>query len=170
MFRIDRRRALVLLPLLLFCSCNYGLKSAGGFPSSIRTIYIAPIDNKTVKSELDAQLFRELTGKLPRALGVRVGGEKTADAVLRLQITTYNDQAQNYTPGSSGTVTVLSHQVTVTVAVQIIDVRRNTYIWESSGTMGKGEYRPDTQSDEIARTKAIENLIQQIIDGAQSQW
>ena len=54
--------------------------------------------------------------------------------------------------------------------LQIIDVRKNTYIWESSGTVGRGEYRPDTQSDEIARTKAIENLIQLIIDGAQSQW
>jgi hypothetical protein len=133
-------------------------------------MYVAPIDNKTVKSELDAQLFNALTGKLIRSLGVRSGGEKTADAVLRVEITQYNDQAQNYRPSSSGAVTVLTHEVSITVAVKIIDVRKNAYIWESSGTMGRGEYRPDTQSDEVARTKAIENLIQLIVDGAQSQW
>lgn len=161
---------MLLLSLLLLCSCNYGLRSAGGFPPNLRTIYIAPIDNRTVKSELDAQVFRELTGRLPRALGIRIGGEKSADAVLRCQIMRYDDAAQNYRQGNAGSVTVIQHQVSITVAVQIIDVRRNAYIWESSGTVGHGEYRPDTQSDEVARTKAIENLIQQIIDGAQSQW
>jgi hypothetical protein len=35
---------------------------------------------------------------------------------------------------------------------------------------GRGEYSPDRQSDEAARVKAIELLVQQIIDGAQSQW
>jgi hypothetical protein len=82
----------------------------------------------------------------------------------------YDDQAVNYNAATAGTVTVVQHQVTIDVAIQIIDVKRNVYILDKRGIQGRGEYRPDTQSDEVARTKAIETLIQSIIDGAQSQW
>lgn len=162
-------RALLIVLLLALSSCSYGLRGSGGFPPGIHTMFVAPIDNKTVKSELDAELFRGFTDRLVRALGVRVGGEKSADAVLRCQVTRYDDQAQNYRPNSQGNVTVIQHEVTITATVQIIDVRRNVYLWDSSAT-GRGEYRPDTQSDEVARTKAVESLIQAIINGAQSQW
>jgi hypothetical protein len=35
---------------------------------------------------------------------------------------------------------------------------------------GVGEYAPDTESEEVGQDLALENLIQKIIDGAQSQW
>ncbi len=168
MFRTARRLA-TLLPVFLLCAC-YSLSSSGGFPEHIRTIFIAPLDNKTVRFELDAQLQRELTEKLPRALGVRQGGEKVADAVIRGEITRYDDQATNYQQGNAGNVAVISHQVTITVTIRVIDVKNNRYLYEGVGITGRGEYRPDTESDEGARTRAIQNLIQQIIDGAQAQW
>jgi outer membrane lipopolysaccharide assembly protein LptE/RlpB len=164
------RSIALLLVVFAANSCSYGLRSSGGFPPNVKTLYIAPIDNKTVKTELDAQLFNQLNTRLVRALGVRPGGERTADAVLRCQIMRYDDQAVNYNAATAGTVTVVQHQVTIDVAIQIIDVKRNVYILDKRGIQGRGEYRPDTQSDEVARTKAIETLIQSIIDGAQSQW
>jgi hypothetical protein len=61
--------------------------------------------------------------------------------------------------------------VQVAVSLQIIDVKNNTIRWESSGVTGRGEYQPGTQTPEnVALPIAIESLIQQIIDGAQSQW
>src|SRR4051812_7457818 len=122
MYRTAERARLVLLfvALLPFSGCIYGLKSAGGFPANIRTMYVAPIDNRTVKSELDAQVFTALTGRLTRALGLRPAGERNADAVLRVQITRYDDQAQNYRPNDQGGVTVLQHEVQITVTVQIV--------------------------------------------------
>jgi hypothetical protein len=56
------------------------------------------------------------------------------------------------------------------VAVEIVDVKNNVVLWDSQGVTGRGEYRPDTQQDRIAWDKALDALIQQIIDGAQSQW
>jgi hypothetical protein len=160
----------LLLILLVAPSCNYGLSTAGGFPPNVHTLYIAPLDNKTVKADLQQQIFSALQEKLPRSLGVLLAGEDAADAVLRGEITRYNDAAQNYRPGEQGNVTVIQHQVEIGVALRIIDVKNNVYIWESAGIVGRGQYRPDTQNDEVARRTAIDNLIQQIIDGAQSQW
>ena len=156
---------------LATAACNYGFSGGGGFPSHVRTIYIAPLDNETVQFDLDQQIFRAMNDRLPRALGVRVAGERAADAILRATVTAYEDAAQNYRPGpQTGAVEVLQHQVQVRLNIQIVDVRDNVILFESRGITGRGEYRPDTQSDEIARTRAIETLIQQIIDGAQSQW
>ena len=161
------KRAFALLPVFLLCAC-YSF-SGGGFPQDVRTIFIAPLDNKTAKFELDTQLQRALTERLPRSLGVRFAGERVADAVLRGSITQYNDVAQNYRPGDNGNVTVIAHKVTISVAVQIIDVKHNRVLWDGTAS-GSGDYRPDSQTDEVARTKAIQQLIQAIVDGAQSQW
>jgi hypothetical protein len=152
-------------------ACNYGFTGGGGFPSHVRTLYIAPLENETVQFDIDQQIYRMLGERLPRALGVRLAGERAADAIMRATVTAYEDVAQNYRPGQQqGSVEVIQHQVQVRLNLQIIDVRQNVILFESQGITGRGEYRPDTQSDEVARTRAIETLIQQIIDGAQSQW
>jgi hypothetical protein len=168
-FRASARLAL-LLTLMPAAGCNYGLSGGGGFPPEIRTVYIAPLGNETVQFDVGQQVFSALSERLPRALGLRPAGERVADAVVRGTVTRYEDAAQNYVPGEPGSVEVVQHQVQITMSIQIIDVRANEILYEQTSVSGRGEYRPDTQSDDVARTKAIETLIQQIINGAQSQW
>jgi hypothetical protein len=150
-------------------ACNYSFSQGGGFPADIRTLHVAAFENETIQLDLDNQLFRLLNERLPRSLGVRPGAEATADAIIRGRITRYDDVAQTR-PGQPGSIEVLQHQVHITVAVQIIDVRRNEILWESNAVMGRGEYRPDTQTEETAKQLAIESIVRQIVDGAQAQW
>jgi hypothetical protein len=161
--------ARLALVAVVVAGCNYSFSQGSGFPSDIRTLYIAAFDNETVQLDLDNQIFRMLSERVPRALGIRPGGEGTADAIIRGRIMRYDDIAQTR-PGQPGTIEVLQHQVQITVAVQIIDVRRNEILWESTGVTGRGEYRPDSQTDDAARLLAIESIVRQVIDGAQSQW
>jgi hypothetical protein len=170
-FRAAVRIAPVPVLALAAGACSYGFAGGGGFPPHVRTIYIAPLENETVQFDIDQQIFRALNDRLPRALGVRVAGERAADAIVSATVTGYEDVAQNYRAGpQQGSVEVLQHQVQVRLNIRIVDVRRNVILYESQGVTGRGEYRPDQQSDEVARVRAIETLIQQIIDGAQSQW
>jgi len=159
--------AALLVALLGGC---YRFAGGGGFPDTVKTVYIAPFENRTDRFELEEQIYRKLSESLPRALGVRPAGEQTADAIVRGTITRYEDAAQSYVPGQQGSVQVLQHQVTIAVSIEIIDVVKNEVLWESTSVTGRGEYSPDRQTDEAARIKAIDVLIQQIIDGAQSQW
>jgi curli biogenesis system outer membrane secretion channel CsgG len=170
-FRTSARLAVAAVLALALGAClNYGFTGRGGFPSHIRTIFIAPLDNQTVQFEVEQQIYRSLTEKLPRSLGIRPAAESQANAILRGTVTRYENAAQNYRPGGDvGTVDVLQHQVQITLNLQIIDVTKNEILYEASIT-GRGEYRPDSQSEDVARLRAIELLIQQIIDGAQSQW
>jgi hypothetical protein len=164
----------LLVGAVLLTGCNYGFSGGGGFPPDVRTIYIEPFENETVQVELDQQLFRKLQDRLPRALGARPGSEASADALIRGRILRYEDVAQNYRATSgqqqAGGVDVLTHQVQITIAVEIIDRKRNVVLWDSQSVVGRGEYRLNDQRDSDAREQALNHILQLIIDGAQSQW
>jgi len=173
--RRSGRRALEAITVICaagaLAACSYGFEG-GGFPGHIRTIYIQPFENQTPMFDLQQRLFTELLDEVPSRLGVRTAGEGNADAILRGTITRYDDVAQNYRPGEvdQPVSNVLSHEVQIGVRVELIDVRDNIIRWEASGLTGRGSYRPDRDTDETGKQEAILNLIEQIIDGAQSQW
>ena len=162
--------ALVAVALLGLVACNYGFEG-GGFPPHIRTLFIEPFENETAQFDIEQRLFTRLLEELPGQLGVRPAGREAADAILRGRVVRYDDVAQNYRAGgTTGSTDVLSHEVQIGVAVQLVDIRDNVIRWESSGLTGRGNYRPDSQNDLVGQLQAIENIIEQIIDGAQSQW
>jgi hypothetical protein len=168
------RRAAGLLALMLAVgavgACNYGIEG-GGFPPHIRTIYIAPFENQTPQFDLDQRLYARMLEELPRRLGVRVAGENAADARVEGVIVGYDDVAQSFNPATAQTgPATAAHEIRVAVSVRLIDVRDHVIRWESQRLTGRGTYRPDTQSDEAGQILAIANIIEQIVDGAQSQW
>jgi hypothetical protein len=178
MNRLRFRRILgisVLASTAVLSGCLYGFKGGGGFPTDIRTMYVEPFENQTAQVELDQQLFRRLTDRLPRALGIRLGGEDNADAVITGKITRYDNVGQNYVPGAatptnSASLNIVTNQVTITVSVQIVDRKRNVVLWESTSLVGRGDYRTTDQQETDGRDIALNHILQQIIDGAQSQW
>lgn len=160
-------RASATAAVLLFAGCNYGL-TGGGFPEHIRNIHVETFENETPQFELTQQIFAALVDDLPSALGVRVASRENADAILSGTILGYDDVAQNYST-SGNDIQVLSHQVRVNANVRLVDVRENVIIWEGR-VSGSGQYRPDTQTEDEGRRVAIQFIVQEIIDGAQSQW
>jgi hypothetical protein len=171
--RSGRRAADCVLALALglaIAACNYGFEG-GGFPPHIRTIYIAPFENQTPQFDLDQRLYARMLDELPRKLGVRVAGEEHADAIVHGVISRYDDVAQAYNPASgAGPPTTATHEIQIGVSVQLVDVRDHVIRWEAQRLTGRGTYRPDNQSDEVGQLMAIASIIEQIIDGAQSQW
>lgn len=166
-------RGAVIAAGLLLTACSYGLGGGGGFPSAIRTVCIEPFENQTDHGELTNEVFSQLTRDLPRRLGLRPADCKgRADAVIRGKIVRYDDAAVAYASNSSPygqpVTDSQTKQVTVTLAVQIVDTKRNVYLWEGSGVTGIGSYTPPRDSD--GRTAAVKKLVQAIVDGAQSQW
>lgn len=146
----------------------YSFSGGGGFPDDIRTIYIAPFESNTPQFDLEQQLFSELQETLPPALGLRAAGESNADAIVRGRILRYDDRAQSNPIGNPDQPLV--HVVEIAIAVEILDVRRNLILWESTSVTAQGEYRPETQDENVGRRIALDQLSQRILDGAQQQW
>ena len=161
-------RVSALAPLLLLAACNYGL-AGGGFPDHIRTIHIESFENETPQFELAQQIFTAMVDEVPSSLGVQVGSRANADALLTGSILGYDDAAQNYSSSGEGRIQVLQHQVRISVNVRLVDVRENVILWEGR-VSGNGQYAPDTETEDAGRRIAIDMIVRDVIDGAQSQW
>jgi len=162
-----------LLALLLVSSsgCLYSFRAGTGFPSHIRTIAVLPFENDTERFELTQEIHEVLFRELPRALGINQAGEGVADAVVRGVITSYRLGAPIYRSAPGGDrAEVLVRDVSLTVAVEIVDVVENEILWDNRSLSGRGQYLEASEVEDVGRLEAIQLLVQQIVDGAQSNW
>jgi len=162
---------LASLSLLALAGCGvYSLSGGGGLPGHIDSVAILPMDNRTTQFTLTQELTQALLDNIPGRLGLRPADEGSADAILRGTITRYEDRAVNYQPDPAGPV-IFQRRVEITISIEIYDVRQEQVLWSNRGLSASGEYEPARgQTETEGRLLAIDNLIQAIIDGAQSQW
>lgn len=162
--------SLTLSLAILAAACGvYSFTGGGGLPGHIRTIAIAPFDNETTQFTLTQELTQALLDDFPSRLGLRPAGENTADAILRGRITRYQESATNFQADPEGPV-IFQRRVTVAISAELYDARQDRVLWQASSLSAEGEYLPESQTELEGRQLAIENLVQKVIDGAQSQW
>lgn len=158
------------LACVLLTGCNYSFRAGSFPPPHIQTIAIEPFANETARFELSGELYDQLLRNLPSALGIRTAGADVADAIVRGSINRYDVVAPNYRAGDPGQpAEVLQRQVNISVSVSIIDLVENVVLWESSNVTALGEYA-EGSPEEGGRMRAIELLVLEIVDGAQSNW
>lgn len=144
--------------------------TGGGLPPHISAVYVLPVENRTAQFGLTEPFTRQLTDAVRGRLGVQLASRENADAEIRAEITRYDDVAVNFSPVEDVGADVFERRVTIAATVEIVDLTRNEIVWDGSGVSGTGEYAPDSETEQAGQDLAIENLIQRIIDGAQSQW
>ncbi len=157
----------MLLPLV-FSGCLYGF-AGGGLPSHIRTVAILPFDNRTAEPSLTQEVSEAVREAVEGRLGLRPAAEETADAVVRGTISQYTaDIPLTFRAGEAGNVDVTQRRVQIAVSVEIFDQREGRMLWQRSNLQVDGEYRPPDEP--AGRRVALEKLVSDIVDGAQSQW
>ena len=162
------------LPLALggfLASCNYSFISGAGLPEHVRTLAVLPFENETNRFELTQELHEALLRQLPRALGLTQAGEESADAVVSGTILRYELTAPLYRRGQQAeSVQVLQREVVLVVQVELLDREAYTILWDQQQLRVVGQYLDASETEEVGRTEAIELLVQEIVDGAQSNW
>ncbi len=169
---VRRLPSLLGLPLIALAagSCNYSFVAGAGLPPHVRTIAIVPFENNTNRFELTQELHEALLQRLPRALGLTVAGEEDADAIVSGTIEGYELQAPLYQRGQqSQSVQVLQRQVILRVEARILDRENYVILWEQQ-LRNTGQYLEASETEEVGRAEAIELCVQEIVDGAQSNW
>jgi len=78
------------------------------------------------------------------------------------------DLPVQYTGAEDRSVSVTRRLVQITVSVEIMDQRQNKPLWERNGLVVEGEYDPGQEQQ--GRSKALDKLVTNIVEGAQSQW
>ncbi len=160
-----------LLFVLLSPGCLYNFQAGAGFPGYVKTVAIVPFENTTNRPELTDEIFLQLMREFPRSQGLQPAGEDVADAVVRGTIKQYQLSTPSYRANAAGeTPDVLQRQVTIVLEVEIQNLVDNVVLWENTNISGRGQYLEESETEEVGRALAIELIIQQIVDGAQSNW
>jgi hypothetical protein len=160
---------LASLSTLLLGGC-YGF-AGGGLPSNIKTVAVLPFDNQTPEPTLTQEINAAVREAVEGRLGLRQASERQADAVVRGTITRYEpDRPVAYTGDDQGggEVTVTRRLVQISVSVEIMDQATHKPLWQRSGLMVEGDYDPGQEAQ--GREKALDKLVTNIVEGAQSQW
>ncbi len=129
---------------------------------------ILPFENDTPEPALTQEVNDAVREAIEGRLGLRLAGEATADAVVRGRVVRYEpDLPVAFQPGQ-GQVTVTRRKVQLTVDVEIVNQREGKTVWKRQGLSVDGEYDPPQEAQ--GRKLALQKLVNDIVDGAQSQW
>ena len=156
------------LVLVTLTGCiPYGF-TGGGLPSHIRTVAIVPFDNQTATPELPRELTEALRTGLHDRLGLRDASEAKANAIVRGTIQRYEVDIPIGYSAANKQATTASRMLQLTVDIEMVDQVTGKTLWQRKGLMAEGQY--EERGETNGRKKAIDRIVTDMIEGAQSQW
>jgi lipopolysaccharide assembly LptE-like protein len=158
---------LIVVFALLGCGFHYGF-AGGGLPSNIRTMAVLPFDNQTTSPEVQRELLDAMRRELQRRLGVRDASENRADAVVRGVISAYDADVPVAVSSNPSQAVTARRRLQLTIDVEIVEQSNGRVLFQRKGLRGEGDY--DERAEPEGRRKAIEKIVNDIVEGAQSQW
>ena len=154
--------------LIVLGACfPYGF-AGGGLPAHVKTVAIIPFENQTPAPELQRELYETLRGELRRRLGVRDAPEARANAIVRGTILRYDLDVPIAFSADATQATAARRKLQLTVDIEIVDQTNGRTLWQRKGLTGEGEYAERAEAD--GRRQAVEKIVNDVVEGAQSQW
>ena len=165
--------AVIAAGMLSGCFWKYGFHG-GGLPQNIRTIAVEPFENNTPTPELQKNILDGLRAATGSRLGLREVGEDHADAVLKGTIQRYDiDVPVGYSGGritgaTVATATTTQRRLELQVDIEIDEQSTGRILWQRKGLVEAGDY---PEGGELTgRAQAVKKVVNDVIEGAQSQW
>jgi hypothetical protein len=157
-----------VLSLVLLTGCLYSLSGGGGLPRHIRTVAVIPFENETANPEVAGELHLALRKTLGDRLGLREAPENRASAIVTGTIRKYEPDVPVGFSADPALATTARRRVQVVVDVKIVDQTTGKTLFERAGLQAEGEYAE--RSEPAGRKQALDRIVSDIIEGAQSQW
>lgn len=129
---------------------------------------VLPFDNQTAAPEIQSELFEIMRRELQKRLGVRDAPQERADALVRGTITTYDADVPVAFSADPSQAVSARRRLQITVDVEIVDQTTSKVLWQRKTLRAEGEYAERAEPE--GRRKAIDRLVNDIVEGAQSQW
>jgi len=162
-----RRFLLSAVPCALYAVSCYKF-TGGALPSDVKTVAVIPFENETTSSELPLELAEALREGLERRLGLRVATEDKADVVLRGKIRRYDADVPATVSADRQRSTVARRRLTIGLDIQLVNQRSGAILWQKAGMSADGEYGEGAEAS--GRKQAVERIVADVVEGAQSQW
>lgn len=164
----DPRPLLLGVALLGATACwPYGF-AGGGLPEHVRTVAVLPFENETPQPELQREVWESLRREMQQRLGLRDAPEARADAVVRGTLVRYEPDIPIAFAATGRQPASARRKLQIVCDVEILDQKTGRVLWQRRGLIAEGEYNEGAEPN--GRRVALQRLINDVIDGAQSQW
>jgi len=164
---MGRFGAYSLVVVALTACIPYGF-TGGGLPSHIRTVAIVPFENQTATPELPRELTDALRTRLHDRLGLRDASESKANAVVRGTVQRYEIDIPIGYSASNKQTTSAKRMLQLVVDIEMVDQVTGKTLWQRKGLLAEGQY--EERGEATGRKQAIDRIVSDVIEGAQSQW
>lgn len=129
---------------------------------------VLPFENETPSPELQNEILENMRQRLQQRLGVRAAPQERADALVRGTIVSYDVDVPVAFSADPRQAVSARRRLQITVDVEILDQTTGKVLWQKKALRAEGEYAERAEAE--GRKQAIEKLVNDIIEGAQSQW
>jgi len=155
------------MPLLAFTGCVYGF-SGGGLPREVRTVAVLPFENLTPVPEVQRELFEAMRKAMTDRLNLRDAPADRADVLVTGTIKSYDVDLPVGVTADPRQATSASRKLELVVDFVITNQGTGAILTEGNGLRRESQYAEGGEAQ--GRKKAIDQLINGLIDGMLSQW
>jgi hypothetical protein len=167
--RLARRQWVAVIgAVMLALSGCYGFSSGGGLPRNLKTVAIQPFDNQTAAPELQRELFDQLRNVMRDRLNLREAPEAKADLVVRGAISKYDVDLPAGASADPRQTTSTRRRLQIVIDIEIVDQTTGRSLLKKGGLSREGQYAEGGERN--GRRNALESLMNDIVEGVQSQW
>lgn len=162
--------ALCALVMAVMSGCRFSPYkfAGGGLPRHVRTVAVLPFENQTAVADLTNELFTAMRRTLQDRLNLRDAPEARADAIVRGTIVKYDADVPIGFSADPRAAAQARRQLQLVIDVAIIDQASGRTLLDRKGLAAKGEYAE--RNEAAGRAQAIQELMNDIVEGVQSQW
>jgi len=156
--------------LLLLCqaACSH-YSTSSGIAGGVRSVAIPVAANQTAQAGIAKALTERLSEAFSRDGRLQVVDEGSADAVLKLRITSVEDRPFTYTAAEE----TQQYRFRVSVDALLVKSEDESQLLEAKGVEGWGTYDAalaDAEGRDRAVEAALNMAIEEIVDRATAGW
>jgi hypothetical protein len=163
--RTIRQLVLGLCAATALLSCGIYTVSPSAL-GNLKTIAIPLFDNQTTESGLREQLTDRLAQAFVNDNTLKVVPEQQADGILRGSVISYSREPYTYSKAE-----VVSEYVSrIVIKLQFVNRRSQKVIWEETNMSNWGTYKADSESENDGKSRAIDKLVEDILNKTVKGW
>jgi hypothetical protein len=150
------------LSLLLLGCCGYSVRAL--LPPHLKTISVQPVENQTVKPDLDVRLTDLMVQGFTRDGSLRITDLKHADLVLTCKVNGYEKLPQTY----DASQLITTWRITLQAQVEAQDQVKSQSLW--TGSVPVTVNYAATETEELGLDRALSKLSSEIIRRTLIAW
>jgi ABC-type uncharacterized transport system auxiliary subunit len=149
--------------LILVSCCGYSFRAV--LPPHLKTLAIAPIENQTIKPNLDVLLSNQLVSDFQKDGTLKITTPDKADLTLHCQISSYDKTAQAYT----GAQEVSAWQITLGAKLTVNDNVKVNKMFDGPVSV-QITYDPTKETEDQGVGDAITSLSAEVLRRTLISW